>query len=55
MTLGAILVIIGVILAVVDIFIGGRRYGTTASGSLLNLAVILIGIGVLVGGAQIDT
>lgn len=57
MTLGAILVIVGVILAVIDLFTGNRRYGPAGGygGTLLHVAVILIGVGVLVGGAQIDT
>jgi hypothetical protein len=55
MHIGAILVVIGLILVVVDLFVarGPRTAGAPArvTYSLLHVGVILIGIGVLLGGA----
>lgn len=54
MDLGALLVLVGILLAVIDVFVpADSRF---RNGSLLHVAVILIGIGVLLGvGEGINT
>lgn len=55
MTLGALLVIVGTIMAIVDCFIGGSLGTYRGRAGLLHLGVILIGVGVLIGGATLQT
>lgn len=45
MTAGTVIVLLGVILAVIDLFVPDRR--------LLAFGTILIGVGILVGGGQL--
>jgi uncharacterized membrane protein len=54
MKLGALLVIIGVLLVVIDFALGHVNAERARTG-LLHAGVVLIGIGVLVGHTQIDT
>lgn len=54
MHLGALLVLLGVIAAALDYALGHYRSGGYRGG-LLHVAVILVGIGVLVGSTALST
>ena len=56
MTLGTILVLLAIVLAVVSFFVGGRDFnGRSSTYSLLAAAVIVGFIGVLVGVGDLAT
>ncbi len=54
MNLGAILVLVGILLVVIDFALGHIHNARAVSG-LLHAGVVLIGIGVLVGSTQLST